>query len=118
MWPLSGVLAAILIVIGIVLLIAYAVRRGLVQHDLPDTIERLAVPTGGAARAVEPASQPRVLGAVGAVVLLVGLALGVVTAVSGWGDSGSGGGGCAQSWSGCPQQTAPNATDAPPSVVP
>jgi hypothetical protein len=118
MWPLSGVLAAILIVVGIVLLVAYAVRRGLVQHDLPDTIERMAVPTGGPAPAAEPASGARALGAVGAVVLVVGLALGVVTAVAGWADSSSGSGGCAQSWNGCPQQTAPAATDAVPSVVP
>ena len=118
MWPLTGVLAAILIVVGIVLLIAYAVRRGLVQHDLPDTIEQVAVPTGGPAPAVEPPSQPRALGAVGALVLVVGLALGVVTAVAGWADSGSGAGGCAQSWNGCPQQTAPAASGEAPSVVP
>ncbi len=118
MWPLSGVLAAILIVVGIVLLVVYAVRRGLVAHDLPDTIETAEVPTAGPAPAAEPPSRPRALGAVGAVVLVAGLALGVLTAVGGWGGGGSGGGGCAQSWNGCPPQTAPAATSVPPSVVP
>lgn len=108
-WPASGVLAAILIALGIILLIAYAVRRGLVHHDLPDTVESPDVPTEGPAPAVEPPSQPRTLGAIGAAVLALGLALGLLTAAGGWGGSGTGASGtdCAQSWNGCPQVTAP-----------
>ncbi len=118
-WPVSGVLAAILIVVGIVLLVVYAVRRGLVHNDLPDTIASAEVPTSGPAPAVEPPSSPRTLGAAGAVILVIGLALGVVTAVGGWGGGGAGGSGgadCAQSWNGCPAVTAPPA--ASPSAVP
>lgn len=118
MWPLSGVLAAILIVVGIVLLIAYAVRRGLVLGDLPDTIESAAVPTDGPAPAAEPPSKPRTLGALGAVILAAGLALGVFTAVTGWGGAVGADGGCAQSWNGCTQQTAPAASGVPSSVAP
>lgn len=123
MWPLSGVLAAILIVVGIALLIAYAVRRGLMRSDLPDTIATAEVPTTGPAPAAERASQSRTLGALGAVVLVVGLALGVFTAVAGgWGSTGSAtgaDGGCAQSWNGCPQVTAPAASNpALPTVAP
>jgi hypothetical protein len=121
MWPLSGVLAAILIVVGIVLLVAYARRRGLMRAELPDTIATAEVPTDGPAPTAEPAHQPRTLGAVGALVLVAGLALGLFTAVSGWGGSGTGTSAtdCAQSWNGCPQVTAP-ATSRPvlPSVVP
>jgi hypothetical protein len=110
-WPITGVLAAIAIAVGIVLLVAYAVRRGLVDHDLPDTIATTEVPTSGAAPVAGPAQQSRAMGAAGAVILAVGLALGLVTAIGGWGgaagSSGDGSGGCAQSWNGCPQATAP-----------
>jgi hypothetical protein len=109
-WPLTGVLAAVAIVVGIVLLVAYAVRRGLVQGELPDTIATAAVPTSGPAPVAGTPQQSRTLGAAGAVILLVGLALGVVTAVGGWGGGAggsAGGNGCAQSWNGCPQATAP-----------
>jgi hypothetical protein len=112
-WPLSGVLAAILIVVGVALLIVYAVRRGLVHDDLPDTVESAAVPTAGPAPVAESAQAPRKLGAAGALILVVGLGLGVVTALGGWGGGGTGGGGtsdCAQSWNGCPAVTAPPAT--------
>lgn len=112
-WPLSGVLAAILIVVGVALLIVYAVRRGLVHDDLPDTIATAEVPTSGPAPTSEPAHAPRALGAAGALILVVGLALGVVTALGGWGGGGSGGNGntdCAQSWNGCPGVTAPPAS--------
>jgi len=123
MWPLSGVLAAILIVVGVALLIAYAVRRGLMHDDLPDTVASAEVPTTGPMPAGEPASRPRTLGALGAVILVAGLALGVVTAVGGgWGSTGSStgaDGGCAQSWNGCPQVTAPAASSLTlPTVAP
>jgi hypothetical protein len=120
-WPLTGILAAIAIAVGIVLLIVYATRRGFVNRDLPDTIASAEVPTGGPAPVAEPPQRPRTLGAVGAAILIVGLALGLVTAVTGWGGAGSGttGTDCAQSWNGCPQVTAPAQSVEPlPTVVP
>jgi hypothetical protein len=112
MWPLSGVLAAILIVVGILLLVVYAVRRGFVNRDLPDTIATDEVPTSGPAPTSEAAGKPRTLGALGALILVVGLILGTGTGTSGTD--------CAQSWNGCPQVTAPATTkpSALPSVVP
>lgn len=112
-WPISGVLAAIAIVVGIALLIVYAVRRGLAHGDLPDTIPSGEVPVDGPAPAAEPAHAPRALGALGATILVVGLGLGVVTALGGWGSGAGDVGGCAQSWNGCPQVTAPAATPLP-----
>lgn len=112
-WPVSGVLAAIAIVIGIVLLIVYAVRRGFMHADLPDTIPSGEVPVTGPAPTAEPPQTPRALGAAGAAILVVGLVLGVVTALGGWGSGAGGAGGCAQSWNGCPQVTAPASTPLP-----
>jgi hypothetical protein len=121
MWPLSGVLAAILIAVGIVLLVIYAMRRGFVNRDLPDTIATAEVPTSGPAPSGESAQKPRTLGSLGALVLVAGLVLGLLTAFTGWSGTGTGTSSkdCAQSWSGCPQVTAP-ATAGPslPSVVP
>lgn len=111
-WPLTGVLAAIAIVIGIVLLVWYAVRRGLVHGDLPDTITVVEVPVAAPPPAAEPAHTSRTVGMLGAAILVVGLALGVVTAVGGWG-GGATGGGCAQSWNACPQTTPPAASAKP-----
>ncbi|MHB8959397.1 MAG: hypothetical protein ACYDAN_07200 [Candidatus Limnocylindrales bacterium] len=102
-WPATGVLAAIAIAVGIVLLVVYAVRRGLVDNDLPDTFATPAVPTSGPARVRGTAQKSRATGAAGALILVIGLALGLVTAIGGWG----GAGGCAQSWNGCAQSTAP-----------
>jgi len=109
MWPPSGVLAAILIVLGIVLLVAYAVRRGFVHEALPDALETAQVPTDGPSPAAEPAHRARTLGAVGAIALAAGLLLGVATAAGGWAGAGTGASGadCAQSWNGCPQVTPP-----------
>lgn len=106
-WPISGVLAAIAIVVGIALLVLYAVRRGLVHNDLPDTIATAEVPTAGPSPTGGTARQSRAMGAAGAAILVVGLALGLVTALGSWGGSAAGNGGCAQSWNGCPQATAP-----------
>jgi hypothetical protein len=121
-WPITGVLAAIAIAVGIILLVAYAVRRGLVQGDLPDAIATDEVPTSGPAPVAGTAQQSRALGAAGALILVVGLALGVVTALGGWGgtagSSGDGSGGCAQSWNGCPQATAPATTQPSASSAP
>ena len=122
MWPLSGVLAAILIVAGIALLVLYAVRRGFMQGELPDTIATDEVPTSGPKPTRESAQKPRTLGALGAFLLVLGLVFGLFTAFSGWGGTGTGASGanCAQSWDGCPQVTAPATTkpSALPSVAP
>jgi hypothetical protein len=121
MWPLSGVLAAILIVVGVAMLVLYAVRRGFMHGDLPDTIATDEVPTSGPAPAREAAGKPRTLGALGAFMLVIGLVLGLFTAMSGWSGTGTGASStdCAQSWNGCPQVTAPTtAKPSLPSVVP
>lgn len=102
-WPATGVLAAVAIAVGIVLLVVYAVRRGLVDNDLPDTFATPAVPTSGPARVRGTAQQLRAMGAAGAVILIAGLALGLATTIGGWAWAG----GCAQSWNGCAQSTAP-----------
>jgi hypothetical protein len=112
MWPLIGVLAAILIVVGIALLVVYAMRRGFVDRELPDTIDPTTVPTAGAAAVAEPPHRPRTLGSIGALILIAGLALGLAAFASGGFGSGTAttGKDCAQSWNGCPQVTAPAAT--------
>lgn len=114
-WPVTGILAAIAIGVGIILLVVYATQRGLVHGDLPDTIETPGVPTEAPLRAGEPQHRSRTLGALGAVVLITGLALGVLTAATGWGGTGTGSTGtdCAQSWTGCPQVTTPAGTASP-----
>lgn len=123
-WPATGVLAAVAIIAGIVLLVAYAVRRGLVHGDLPGTVETAAVPGDAPTPAGGAPGGSRTLGVAGAVILVAGLALGLITAVAGWGTSGtagpsSGGTDCAQSWNGCPQTTLPPTSDPSlPSVVP
>lgn len=114
---ITGVLAAVLIVAGIALLVVYAMRRGLVHKDLPDTIATAEVPTSAQAPTGEPASQPRTLGAVGVLVLIVGLALGAVTAMNTGAGAGAGTGGsgsdCAAGWAGCPGTTVPPASTQP-----
>jgi len=110
-WSILGIGAAVLIVAGVVLLIVYAAQRGLVHRELDGVVAAESVP--GAAPAVRDRAAGRTLGVLGALTLGVGLALGLLTAVTGWGTatdlSGSGPGGvpadCAQSWSGCPQAT-------------
>jgi hypothetical protein len=110
-WSPIGIGAAILIVIGIVLLVAYALRRGLDRGELegmdaePDLVARGDAPPARVAR-----DASRTLGAVGATVLVLGLALGVVAAGGGWGTAEAQGPGtapqdCAQGWNGCPQAT-------------
>jgi hypothetical protein len=112
-WSATGVLALIAIIAGVVLLVVYAARRGFVHDELDGTIESVAVPFSGPAPVVEAAARPRVIGVAGATLLVVGLALGLASAVLGWG-GGSGSsvgdrsdqpGSCAGSWNGCPQVT-------------
>lgn len=112
-WSLLGIAAAVLIVAGIVLLIAYAVERGLVHRELDGTVAADTAGSVPVARLTGSSGGARTLGLVGAVLLTVGLVLGLLTAVTGWGGAGFGGtsgpgigpGDCAQSWAGCPQTT-------------
>jgi len=110
-WSPLGIAAFVAIAAGIVLLVAYAVRRGLVHRELEgiegtDTTDAVA-PTSiaGSTR------QYRSLGALGALLLVAGLALGIMSAVGSWGtDQTTGGpgiapGDCAQSWDGCAKAT-------------
>ena len=109
-----GTIAAIAAVAGIALLVAYAVRRGLVNRELDGTLNRESSPEG--VLEPGPSATPqasRLLGSAGALLLAVGLVLGVVAVVVGPSASnGSAGtpvssaGDCAQSWNGCPQVTA------------
>ena len=107
----TGFAAAVAIVAGIVLLVAYAMRRGLVHRELDGTLNRESSPEGvmepGPSR---PAQSSRGFGAVGAALLALGLVLALIsvaTAPAGNGTAGPGAGtnDCAQSWNGCPQAT-------------
>jgi hypothetical protein len=122
-WSPAGIAALITIAAGIVLLVAYAVQRGLVHREL----EGIETPSDGpvdpgmpaqearapAAPAIAaPPRHSRTLGMVGAVLLAVGLGLGAIAALDNWetGDATTGGPGiapadCAQSWDGCPKAT-------------
>jgi hypothetical protein len=111
-WSPAGIVALIAIVAGIVLLVAYAVQRGLVHREL-EGIETTVDP--GSERTPPNASLPRrsrMLGISGAILLAVGLGLGAIAAAGTWstGDATTGGPGpapadCAQSWEGCPKAT-------------
>ncbi len=110
-WSILGIAAAVAIIAGIVLLIAYAAQRGLVDRELDGVVATETVP--GTLPIASPRGHGRTLGMAGAAILGIGLVLGLLTAATGWGAgtdlSGSGPGGapvdCAQSWSGCPQAT-------------
>ena len=108
-WSPIGIGAAILIVIGIALLVAFALRRGLDHRELEGMD---AEP--GAIAPVAPAPREhdstRTIGAAGAAILVLGLAMGVVAGTGGWGTQEAQGPGtapqdCAQGWNGCPQTT-------------
>lgn len=107
-WGIMGIASAAAIVAGIVLLVVYALQRGLVDRELDGTDVDDADPDAGpGARA----PRSRTLGTTGAIILAVGLGLGLLSALGGWSGGttgtgpGSGSGDCAQSWSGCPQAT-------------
>jgi hypothetical protein len=118
-WSLSGVAAAILMGAGIILLVAYAFRRGLHHRELDGTDAASQLQAGDSAGTVPGATASasahvrdtsRTMGAAGAMILLLGLALGVIAATGGWGTQPAGGPGtapedCAQTWNGCPQAT-------------
>jgi hypothetical protein len=116
-WSPAGIAALVLIVAGIGLLVAYAMRRGLVDREL----EGIDAPSEPGTEAPAPAEAPavaaaasrvgsRTVGALGAVLLVAGLGLGVVAAVASWtspvpGGPGTAPGDCAQGWNGCPRDT-------------
>jgi hypothetical protein len=116
-WSLAGVAAAILIGAGIVLLVAYAFRRGLHHRELDGTdaetqLEAAAsgASTPGATASASVRDTSRTMGAAGAAILVLGLALGAIAATGGWGAQQAGGPGaapedCARTWNGCPQAT-------------
>ena len=108
-WSPIGIGAAVLILTGIVLLVVFALRRGLDRHELEGMD---AEP--GAITPVVPASRDhdstRTIGAAGAAILVLGLAMGMVAGAGGWGTQEAQGPGtapqdCAQGWNGCPQTT-------------
>jgi hypothetical protein len=115
-WSLLAIASAVTVVLGVAILVDYALRRGLVHRELDGTTGPETDP-----RTVEPHPGPpgrragdvRTEGVIGTLLLLVGLGLGLVTLIGGWsgaGSSVSGGPGvaptdCAQSWAGCPQAT-------------
>lgn len=116
-WSPTGIAAAILIVAGIALLVAWVLRRGVHARELdgmdPEPVIAGATTTGtGPVRSRAHADGSRTLGLLGATLLVVGLGLGLVSAASGWGTATTSGGpgeapaeDCAQTWNGCPQTT-------------
>ncbi|HEX5826621.1 MAG TPA: hypothetical protein VFY23_03815 [Candidatus Limnocylindrales bacterium] len=122
-WSPIGIAAAILIVAGIALLVAWVLRRGVHARELDGMDPAPAVAATAVAGAIDTGPLPapsrrqqdgsRTMGLVGATLLVVGLGLGVVSAASGWGSGTASTGGpggasaedCAQTWTGCPQAT-------------
>jgi hypothetical protein len=124
-WSPAGIVSLVAIAAGIVLLVVYAVRRGMFRRELDGTDEEAAAqaaddPTAVATATVAASAAPAVrrpnagrpLGILGAGLLVVGLALGIMVATGTWGGSGStppagtsGQGDCAADWDGCPKAT-------------
>lgn len=111
-WSPAGIVALITIVAGIVLLVAYASRRGLIHRELEGIETAADTGTETAPAVAGPPRRSRMLGLVGAILLVIGLGLGAVAALGTWGagDATTGGPGlapadCAQSWEGCPKAT-------------
>jgi hypothetical protein len=118
-WSPIGIAALVAITGGVVLLVLYAARRGLIHREL----EGIEAPADGPADPGMPAPgapsatpgsghRSRTLGALGAVLLAVGLALGVLAAYGSWFTDDTTGGSpglapqdCAQTWQGCPRAT-------------
>jgi len=113
-WSLTAVAAAVLIAAGTGLIVVYALRRGLHHRELDGVDAETPLETAAtAADAPAPAGirdTSRTMGAAGAMILVLGLALGVIAATGGWGAQQTAGPGiapedCAQAWNGCPQAT-------------
>jgi hypothetical protein len=107
----TGIAAIVAIVAGVVLLVAYAMRRGLVHRELDGTLNRESSPEGVMEAAPsKPAPSSRGFGAVGAALLAVGIVLALISVTAPPRTSGPLAPGatpndCAQSWNGCPQAT-------------
>ncbi|HYO43633.1 MAG TPA: hypothetical protein VES19_10590 [Candidatus Limnocylindrales bacterium] len=110
-WSPIGIAALIAIAGGIVLLVAYAVGRGLVHRELEGIDSVGDTGTVAPSAAAAPPRRSRTLGALGAALLVAGLALGVASAIGSWDTNqatsgpGTAPGDCAQSWEGCPKAT-------------
>ena len=107
----TAILAVLAIVAGSVLLVVYAVRRGLVHRDLDGTIEATGADGTMPATAGAAAAPSRTLGLAGVTLLVVGIALaaiGVLTSSNALTSAAPGNppSDCAQAWNGCPQATA------------
>ncbi len=113
-WSPIGIAALLTLAAGIALLVVYAAQRGLVDREL-EGIE--ATPDAGVEAPTAtsvPRQRSRTLGAIGALLLVAGLALGAVAAVGSWSTGNASGSNgtlptddCAQSWDGCPKATIP-----------
>ena len=118
-WNAIGILAALAIVGGSILLVVYAVRRGLVNRDLDGTVAAEDPEATMPAATGTAASPSRTLGLAGVTLLVAGIVLGAV----GWLTSSPGQTAdepgnpptdCAQAWNGCPESTAgPQASRTP-----
>jgi hypothetical protein len=110
-WSPIGIASLITIVAGIVLLVVYAMQRGLVHRELEGIEETAVTGTETPAAPSAPLRRSRTLGSLGAALLVLGLALGVISATGGWGAGTANGGpgaapnDCAQAWGGCPKAT-------------
>ena len=109
-WSPIGIAALFTIIAGIVLLVVYAVQRGLVHRELEGIEETAVTGTETPAAPSAPLRRSRTLGSLGAALLVLGLALGVISATGGWGAVTTNGGpgaapNCAQAWGGCPKAT-------------
>lgn len=106
---IGAILAIAAIVAGLVLLGVYVVGRGLHTRELDgtdDAAAALAADDPTAERAPRPAPRSRSgrpIGALGALLLVVGLGLGALTLTSGSGTSGPGAvpSDCLAGWNGC-----------------
>jgi hypothetical protein len=118
-WNAIGILAALAIVAGSILLVVYAVRRGLVNRDLDGTFAAEDAEGTMPAATGTAAAPSRTLGLAGVTLLVAGIALGVVgvlTAPAGptTAEPGNPPTDCTQAWAGCPQPTAnPEASPSP-----
>lgn len=117
-WSLLAIACVVAVVGGVLLLAAYALRRGVVRRELHGTIEAAAdsqtmEEPPVAAPPAAGAGRTRNLGMAGALLLAIGLGLGLLGTVTGWGAPPSSEAGnpgqppadCAQTWEGCPQAT-------------
>ncbi len=118
-WNAIGILAALAIVAGSILLVVYAVRRGLVNRELDGTVETEDAEGTMPAAAGTAAAPSRTLGLAGVTLLVAGIVLGAVGLLTSSpgptaDEPGNPPTDCAQAWNGCPEATAgPQASRTP-----